>query len=99
MKTGKVFVFFLRKILPDFYHEFCGGPNDFPSTLVFNFNEFNKKEGMIRVFRWGYPGKNRRIDFSYSLKDVEAIRVEFKQDQGIYYPRIKKEKERKGKRE
>lgn len=43
------------------------------------FNEFNKKEGIIRIFRWGYPGKNRRIDLSYSLKDVEAIKVELKQ--------------------
>jgi len=43
------------------------------------FNEFNKKDGFIRIFRWGYPGKNRRIDFSYSLKDVEAIKVELKQ--------------------
>lgn len=43
------------------------------------FNEFNKKEGLIRIFRWGYPGKNRRIDLSYSLKDVEAIKVELKQ--------------------
>jgi len=43
------------------------------------FNEFNKKEGKIRIFRWGYPGKNRRIDLSYSLKEVEAIKVELKQ--------------------
>ena len=43
------------------------------------FNEFNKKEGKIRIFRWGYPGKNRRIDLSYPLKDVEAIKVELKQ--------------------
>lgn len=43
------------------------------------FNEFNKKEGFIRIFRWGYPGKNRRIDLFYSLKDVESIRVELKQ--------------------
>ncbi len=43
------------------------------------FNEFNKKDGIIRIFRWGYPGKNRRIDFSYSLRDVEAIKVELKQ--------------------
>nr|YP_009329541.1 photosystem I assembly protein Ycf4 [Chlamydomonas leiostraca]APD80628.1 photosystem I assembly protein Ycf4 [Chlamydomonas leiostraca] len=43
------------------------------------FNEFNKKDGFIRIFRWGYPGKNRRIDLSYSLKDVEAIKVELKQ--------------------
>lgn len=43
------------------------------------FNEFNKKDQLIRVFRWGYPGKNRRIDLQYSLKDVEAIKVELKQ--------------------
>nr|YP_005089822.1 photosystem I assembly protein Ycf4 [Dunaliella salina]ACS95085.1 photosystem I assembly protein Ycf4 [Dunaliella salina] len=43
------------------------------------FNEFNKKEGFIRIFRWGYPGKNRRIDFTYPLKDLEAIKVELKQ--------------------
>jgi hypothetical protein len=43
------------------------------------FNEFNKKDGFIRIFRWGYPGKNRKIDLTYSLKDVEAIRVELKQ--------------------
>jgi len=43
------------------------------------FNEFNKKEGFIRIFRWGYPGKNRKIDLYYNLKDVEGIRVEFKQ--------------------
>ena len=23
------------------------------------FNEFNKKESLIRIFRWGYPGQNR----------------------------------------
>jgi hypothetical protein len=43
------------------------------------FNEFNKKEGLIRIFRWGYPGKNRKIDLSYSLNEVEAIKVELKQ--------------------
>lgn len=48
------------------------------------FNEFNKKDGFIRVFRWGYPGKNRKIDLSYSLKDVEAIRVELKNQRTIY---------------
>nr|AYQ94376.1 hypothetical protein RF4 [Chloromonas rosae] len=40
------------------------------------FNEFNKKEGFMRIFRWGYPGKNRRIDLKVSLADLEAIRVE-----------------------
>jgi len=42
------------------------------------FNEFNKKDGIIRIFRWGFPGKNRRIDLSYAIKDIEAIRVEIR---------------------
>lgn len=43
------------------------------------FNEFNKKENFIRIFRWGYPGKNRKIDLYYTLKDVDSIRVEIQQ--------------------
>lgn len=60
------------------------------------FNEFNKKKGFIRIFRWGYPGKNRRIDFSYSLKDVEAIKVELKQGldpQRTIYLKLKEKRE------
>jgi hypothetical protein len=60
------------------------------------FNEFNKKEGKIRIFRWGYPGKNRRIDLSYSLKDVEAIKVEIKQgldSQRTIYLKLKGKRE------
>jgi hypothetical protein len=60
------------------------------------FNEFNKKDGFIRVFRWGYPGKNRKIDLSYSLKDVEAIKVELKQGldpQRTIYLRLKGNRE------
>jgi hypothetical protein len=60
------------------------------------FNEFNKKDGFIRVFRWGYPGKNRKIDLSYSLKDVEAIKVELKQGldpQRTIYLRLKGSRE------
>jgi len=72
----------------------------FSSYLLFNllwsvgsgFNEFNKKDGFVRIFRWGFPGKNRRIDFSYPLKDVEGIRVEIKEGispQRTIYMRVK----------
>lgn len=66
------------------------------------FNEFNKKEGFIRIFRWGYPGKNRRIDFSYPLKNVEAIKVELKQGldpQRTIYIRLRLDNSTKGIRE
>jgi hypothetical protein len=60
------------------------------------FNEFNKKEGFIRIFRWGYPGKHRRIDLYYNVTDVEALRVESKQgldSQRTLYIRFKGKRE------
>jgi hypothetical protein len=46
-------------------------------TIIFGvgsgFNEFNKKKGIIRIFRWGFPGKNRRIEISFLIKDIESI--------------------------
>ena len=43
------------------------------------FNEFNKKEGNIKIFRWGYPGRNRRIFLVYPIDQVESIKIELKQ--------------------
>ena len=40
------------------------------------FNEFNGEEKSVRIFRWGRPGKNRRIDLKYTNQSIEAIRVE-----------------------
>jgi hypothetical protein len=60
------------------------------------FNEFNKQKGIFRVFRWGFPGKNRKIDFSYLLSDIEGIRIEiidgFNPKRTIYI-RLKEKKE------
>jgi hypothetical protein len=43
------------------------------------FNEFNFETQSIRIFRWGFPGKNRRIDFQYPMNDVQSIRVEIQE--------------------
>ena len=43
------------------------------------FNEFNKSQGFIRIFRWGLPGKDRRIDLVYNMELVEGVRVELKE--------------------
>ena len=40
------------------------------------YNEFNKDEGIMRIFRYGFPGKNRRINLVSNLADVQAVRVE-----------------------
>ena len=50
------------------------------------FNEFNLQEGYIRIFRWGFPGKNRRIDLKYPLQEIQSIRVEIQE--GINPKRI-----------
>jgi hypothetical protein len=42
------------------------------------FNEFNLQIGQVRIFRWGFPGKNRQLDFQYPIDDVQGIRVEIK---------------------
>lgn len=60
------------------------------------FNEFNKKKGTFRVFRWGFPGKNRRVDFSYLLTDIEGLRLEIVEGinpKRTIYVRLKEKKE------
>ncbi|WP_019502974.1 photosystem I assembly protein Ycf4 [Pseudanabaena sp. PCC 6802] len=42
------------------------------------FNEFNLNSGKVKIFRWGYPGKNRHLDFEYPIADVLAVKVEIK---------------------
>nr|ACY06031.1 hypothetical chloroplast protein RF4 [Volvox carteri f. nagariensis] len=76
--------FFPQGLLMSFYGSLGFLLSIYWSLLIFwnvggGFNEFNKKEGFVRIFRWGYPGKNRKIDLSYSIKDIEAIRIELKQ--------------------
>ena len=43
------------------------------------YNEFNKDSGRATIFRWGFPGKNRRIEFSCPLDDIQAIRAQIKE--------------------
>lgn len=43
------------------------------------YNEFNKETGMVKIFRWGFPGKNRKIEFSCRTQDIQSIRVEIKE--------------------
>nr|YP_009514414.1 photosystem I assembly protein Ycf4 [Caulerpa lentillifera]AXG75849.1 photosystem I assembly protein Ycf4 [Caulerpa lentillifera]QKS32293.1 photosystem I assembly protein Ycf4 [Caulerpa lentillifera]QUV75653.1 photosystem I assembly protein Ycf4 [Caulerpa lentillifera] len=48
-------------------------------SLGSGFNEFNKCEGYVRIFRWGFPGEDRRVNFYYSWDDILGIRVQFQQ--------------------
>nr|ACM51421.1 photosystem I assembly protein ycf4 [Caulerpa filiformis] len=48
-------------------------------SLGSGFNEFNKRDGYVRIFRWGFPGEERRVNFYYSWDDIIGIRVQFQQ--------------------
>ena len=43
------------------------------------YNEFNQETGEIKIFRWGYPGKNRQVDLTYLTEDAQAVRVDVKE--------------------
>ena len=43
------------------------------------YNEFNQETGSIKIFRWGFLGKNRRIEISCRTQDVQAVRVDIKE--------------------
>nr|YP_010694208.1 Ycf4 [Impatiens morsei]WCD66901.1 Ycf4 [Impatiens morsei] len=50
------------------------------------YDRFNRKEGIVSIFRWGFPGKNRRIFLRFLIKDIQSVRVEIKE--GIYARRV-----------
>ncbi|MEO1560375.1 MAG: photosystem I assembly protein Ycf4 [Cyanobacteria bacterium J06632_19] len=43
------------------------------------YNEFNGETGEIKIFRWGFPGKNRRIEIDSRSENVQSVRVEIKE--------------------
>lgn len=60
------------------------------------FNEFNLETGQVRIFRWGFPGKNRRIDLQYPIKDIQSLRLEIQEGlnpKRIIYLRLKGNRE------
>nr|ATL61067.1 photosystem I assembly protein Ycf4 [Danais xanthorrhoea] len=50
------------------------------------YDRFDRREGIVCIFRWGFPGKNRRIFLRFLLKDIQSIRIEVKE--GIYARRV-----------
>ncbi|NJL83431.1 MAG: photosystem I assembly protein Ycf4 [Chloroflexaceae bacterium] len=60
------------------------------------YNEFNKETGKIKLFRWGFPGENRRIELEYPIEDIQSIRAEIKEGlnpKRVLYLRLKKQRE------
>ncbi len=43
------------------------------------YNEFNKDTGIAKIFRQGFPGKNRNIEIDIALEDIQSVRAEIRE--------------------
>ncbi|CCH65251.1 photosystem I assembly related protein Ycf4 [Richelia intracellularis HM01] len=43
------------------------------------YNKFNRETGVVIIFRWGFPGKNRRIEINLCEHDIQSIRIKIKE--------------------
>uniref|UniRef100_UPI0030FE9216 photosystem I assembly protein Ycf4 n=1 Tax=Cyathodium cavernarum TaxID=351593 RepID=UPI0030FE9216 len=56
------------------------------------YNEFDKQKGLFYIFRWGFPGQNRRVSIQFPIRDIQAIRMEVQEgflSRRILYMRMK----------
>lgn len=56
------------------------------------YNEFNGETGKFKIFRWGFPGKNRRIEIEGRIQEVQSVRIVIKEGlnpQRALYLRVK----------
>lgn len=82
--TSTEFVFIPQGIVMTFY----GSIGIFLSlflwlTIIWNigagYNEFNKDEGIVKIFRLGFPGKNRQICLQFNIKEIKSIKIDIKE--------------------
>jgi len=43
------------------------------------YNEFNRTSGLVKVFRLGFPGKNRHVEITCRINDVQSIRINIRE--------------------
>nr|YP_009300014.1 photosystem I assembly protein ycf4 [Pelargonium tetragonum]AJB99928.1 photosystem I assembly protein ycf4 [Pelargonium tetragonum] len=50
------------------------------------YDRFDRKKGIVCIFRWGFPGRDRRFFLRFRLKSIQCIRI--KSRDGFYGRRI-----------
>lgn len=43
------------------------------------YNEFDKEKGLVKIFRWGFPGKNRKIELTCKMDELQAVKVDLRE--------------------
>ena len=69
-------------------------------TILWNlgggYNEFNKDTGKVTIFRWGFPGKNRHIELTCGIDEVQSVKAEIREGlnpKRALYLRVKKRRD------
>uniref|UniRef100_A0A0E0GLC1 Cytochrome f n=1 Tax=Oryza nivara TaxID=4536 RepID=A0A0E0GLC1_ORYNI len=59
-------------------------------TILWNvgsgYDRFDRKEGVVCIFRWGFPGIKRRVFLRFLMRDIQSIRIQVKE--GLFPRRI-----------
>ncbi|MGA1264672.1 MAG: photosystem I assembly protein Ycf4 [Prochlorothrix sp.] len=42
------------------------------------YNEFNRDTQKVTIFRWGFPGADRRVELVYDWEEVQSVRIDIK---------------------
>jgi len=42
------------------------------------YNEFNRETQKVTIFRWGFPGDDRRVELVYDWAEVQCVRLDIK---------------------
>jgi hypothetical protein len=42
------------------------------------FHEYNKRTKRIYIFRWGFPGKNRRVKFCLDFSEIDTLYIQIR---------------------
>nr|YP_009667908.1 photosystem I assembly protein Ycf4 [Radula japonica]QCW58683.1 photosystem I assembly protein Ycf4 [Radula japonica] len=78
-------IFFIPQGLVMFFYGIAGLFISFYlwCTILWNvgsgYNIFDKKKGTLSLFRWGFPGINRRIMIQLYIRDIQAIRIDIQE--------------------
>lgn len=69
-------------------------------TIIWNvgggYNKFDNNEGIITIFRLGFPGKNRSLELIYKINDIKAVKINIQEGltpKREIYLKIKDERE------
>lgn len=60
------------------------------STILWSvgsgYNLFDRQKGIVRIFRWGFPGTGRRIILQFLMKEIKYLRIKVKR--GFFARRV-----------